>query len=183
MSSRYANLIGGPLIDEYRAMRREGIFDTMLQRMLEQFGPLGEGEHAGANRPSIELEKVGQLLGAAREVRRRSLRELATELGIDNTTIGRIERGQANPTIGTLQRLAAALGKQLRVSMVDANAEQAEAAPRTKVRRPKPPRQLDLRTDEERAAAEFWDSLLAALPKPEELPPLPTLEELFGGRS
>ncbi len=41
--------------------------------------------------------------------------ELASKTGINQADISRIERGLSNPSIGTLQRLAVALGSELKV--------------------------------------------------------------------
>lgn len=41
--------------------------------------------------------------------------ELAERCGIDQRDIGRVERGAANPTARTLQRIAAALGADVRL--------------------------------------------------------------------
>ena len=44
--------------------------------------------------------------------------ELSAVTGIDQSDISRIERGVANPSIGTLNRIAGALGAQLSISFV-----------------------------------------------------------------
>ena len=44
--------------------------------------------------------------------------ELSAATGIDQSDISRIERGVANPSIGTLTRIACALGTQLSISFV-----------------------------------------------------------------
>ncbi len=59
---------------------------------------------------------VGNALLAARARAAMSQVELAAKTGIDQADISRIERGLSNPSIGTLQRLAVALGSELKVS-------------------------------------------------------------------
>lgn len=49
-----------------------------------------------------------------------SLTELAERTGIDKAALSRLESGaQANPTIATLERYAAALGKHIVFKVVD----------------------------------------------------------------
>ncbi len=58
---------------------------------------------------------VGNALLAARARAAMSQVELASKTGINQADISRIERGLSNPSIGTLQRLAVALGSELKV--------------------------------------------------------------------
>ncbi len=44
--------------------------------------------------------------------------ELSAATGIDQSDISKIERGAANPSVGTLERIAKALGNDLKVVMV-----------------------------------------------------------------
>ncbi len=60
---------------------------------------------------------VGKALLAARAKAAMSQVELAAKTGINQADISRIERGLSNPSIGTLQRLAVALGSELKVSL------------------------------------------------------------------
>ena len=53
---------------------------------------------------------VSQRLRAIRQMRHLSLRDLAEASGVSINTISLIERGKTSPTIGTLHRLAGALG-------------------------------------------------------------------------
>lgn len=46
-------------------------------------------------------------------------RELATRMGTTASAIARLEAGGTSPTFATLERLAAALGVQLRLEVVD----------------------------------------------------------------
>jgi transcriptional regulator with XRE-family HTH domain len=46
-------------------------------------------------------------------------KQLAVLTGIDQSDISKIERGIANPTVGTLERIANALGMELKISLVE----------------------------------------------------------------
>ncbi len=45
--------------------------------------------------------------------------ELAARAGVARATVARIERGEGGLSIGTLQRVAAVLGRQLEVGLVE----------------------------------------------------------------
>jgi transcriptional regulator with XRE-family HTH domain len=60
----------------------------------------GEGVH-------VEL---GERLRAIRQLRRRTLKEIAGAAGISESFLSQLERGRTNATIATLQRLSTALG-------------------------------------------------------------------------
>ncbi len=47
-----------------------------------------------------------------------SCEELAEKVGVSTAYIGRLERGTANPSLKTLQRIATALGRKVRISFV-----------------------------------------------------------------
>lgn len=67
------------------------------------------------------LEPEYQLISAmirAREEQKVSQRQLAERTGIAQADISRIETGDGNPTLQTLQRLAAGLGMKLRLDFV-----------------------------------------------------------------
>jgi transcriptional regulator with XRE-family HTH domain len=57
-------------------------------------------------------EEVGQRIRLARFRRDMTLKEVATRSGMSATHISEIERGKTSPTIGALQRIAAALGER-----------------------------------------------------------------------
>ena len=48
-------------------------------------------------------------------------KELSERSGITQADISRLENGNANPSIRTLQRLANAMGKTLKIEFVDPN--------------------------------------------------------------
>lgn len=55
---------------------------------------------------------------AARAAEDLTQRELAQRCGMKQSAFARLESGNANPTIETLQRVAEGLGKKLRISFV-----------------------------------------------------------------
>src|SRR3954469_3820909 len=54
--------------------------------------------------------ELGERLRAIRQLRRRTLKEIAGAAGISESFLSQLERGRTNATIATLQRLATALG-------------------------------------------------------------------------
>ena len=71
----------------------------------------------------IELNKnenrnvAARALAYARGIKGMSQKELAALSNIDQSDISKIERGVANPSIATLQRLSDALGGELKVEI------------------------------------------------------------------
>lgn len=55
---------------------------------------------------------------AARLERNMTQKELAERTGIRQSNISRIESGASSPTVDTLARIAAGLGKQLRIDFI-----------------------------------------------------------------
>src|SRR5881227_1297925 len=53
---------------------------------------------------------LGERLRAIRQLRRRTLKEIAGAAGLSESFLSQLERGRTNATIATLQRLATALG-------------------------------------------------------------------------
>lgn len=58
------------------------------------------------------LEKFGEKMQKARKAKGVTQEELAAKLSMHRTYIGLIERGERNPTIRTLYKIAKALGVQ-----------------------------------------------------------------------
>jgi transcriptional regulator with XRE-family HTH domain len=56
--------------------------------------------------------ELGHRLRVARFERNMTLKEVATRCGMSATHISEVERGKTSPTIGALQRIAAALGEK-----------------------------------------------------------------------
>lgn len=57
-------------------------------------------------------EELGRRLRIARFERNMTLKEVAQRCGMSATHISEVERGKTSPTIGALQRIAAALGEK-----------------------------------------------------------------------
>jgi transcriptional regulator with XRE-family HTH domain len=53
---------------------------------------------------------LGERLRAIRQLRRKTLKEVATGAGVSESFLSQLERGRTNATIATLQRLSSALG-------------------------------------------------------------------------
>jgi DNA-binding Xre family transcriptional regulator len=70
-----------------------------------------------------EFLSLMEFAGAIRTIRKRlgmSLSEVSEASGIDKAALSRLETGQIeNPTYGTLERVANALGKRLRLALED----------------------------------------------------------------
>src|SRR5579862_7792697 len=58
---------------------------------------------------AVHIE-LGERIRAIRQLRRRTLKEIATAAGISESFLSQLERGRTNATIATLQRLSTALG-------------------------------------------------------------------------
>ncbi|MCI9672397.1 MAG: helix-turn-helix transcriptional regulator [Lawsonibacter sp.] len=87
-------------------------FRDTLDKRLED--PLFRAEWAA-------LEPERQIVMAiieGREEKAFTQKQLAETTGIDQADISRLENGTANPSLHTLMRLAAGLGKQLRIEFV-----------------------------------------------------------------
>jgi transcriptional regulator with XRE-family HTH domain len=72
--------------------------------------------------------ELGERLRAIRQLRRKTLKEVAAAAGISESFLSQLERGRANATIATLQRLSTALG-------IDVSDLFGAAAPRPRVLR------------------------------------------------
>lgn len=75
-----------------------------------------EGETIGTVKPAVNV-MVGNAVAAARAKKGISQRELSEATGIDQSDLSKIERGVANPSVGTLNRIAEALDAKLLVSI------------------------------------------------------------------
>ena len=75
-----------------------------------------DGETVREEKPAA-FTMVGNAVAAARARKGLSQKELSELSGIDQSDISKIERGIANPSVNTLNRLAEALGAKLRISL------------------------------------------------------------------
>jgi len=65
-----------------------------------------------------ELKKaIGQIINNLRRNRNVSQEIIALDAGIDRTRLGEIERGEANPTIDILNKIAVTLGQTLNIRL------------------------------------------------------------------
>ena len=87
-------------------------FKKYLAQQMEDPAFAAEYE---AQRP--EYEAIRAVI-AARLACIMTQKELAEKTGIRQSNISRIENGSASPTIDTLARIAAGLGKQLKIDFV-----------------------------------------------------------------
>ena len=87
-------------------------FKKYLAQQMEDPAFAAEYE---AQRPYYEAIRA---VIAARLACNMTQKELAEKTGIRQSNISRIENGSASPTIDTLARIAAGLGKQLKIDFV-----------------------------------------------------------------
>ena len=87
-------------------------FKNYLAQQMEDPAFAAEYE---AQRP--EYEAIRAVI-AARLACNMTQKELAEKTGIRQSNISRIENGSGSPTIDTLARIAAGLGKQLKIDFV-----------------------------------------------------------------
>jgi transcriptional regulator with XRE-family HTH domain len=70
---------------------------------------------------NVEFKRVlGQLIYQLRKERKISQEQLALDADVDRTRLGEIERGEANPTIDTLSKIAKVLGQTLGSLIIEA---------------------------------------------------------------
>ena len=87
---------------------------------------LATGKYEGPFRQGAVLECLRTIakLRAAREAAGLSLADVSRRSGMDKAALSRLENGhQLNPTLDTLWRYAAAVGKQIECRVVDAAAK------------------------------------------------------------
>ncbi len=75
-----------------------------------------DGETVRHEKPIVHQESA-HAVAAARAITGISQKQLAELSGIDQSDISKIERGIANPSVATLDRIAKALGGQLAISI------------------------------------------------------------------
>jgi transcriptional regulator with XRE-family HTH domain len=84
----------------------------------------------------VDEGELGAVLRARRKAAGRTIASVAVDAGLSVPYIANLENGRGNPTMAALQRLAAALGTSLEVSLVDAEpreaAQQLPMLPRTR---------------------------------------------------
>src|SRR5262245_36674763 len=107
--------VARPRSDRERYQRDRPSPDQLLaEGGHERFVPMGE---------LLQLHEVTACLKRERERQGLTLAALAERTGIDQAALSRLESGRnANPTLETLNRVAAALGKVICCSVQDAPA-------------------------------------------------------------
>ncbi len=85
-------------------------------------GPVAVNPHA-ADSAAEAGAKVAAQVKEMRRARHMSQRQLAGRMQVPRTYISKIENGKAIPTLGSLERLASALGVELRQLVRDARSE------------------------------------------------------------
>lgn len=63
------------------------------------------------------MARLGREIRLARGVARLTQAELSRKSGVPQETISRIERGRANPTMSTLEKLARAMGAKVNLTI------------------------------------------------------------------
>lgn len=66
--------------------------------------------------------KIGERIRKAREAEGIGAQDLASRAGLHLNTLYKIELGKQNPTVETLEKIAAALGRDLRVTLAERRA-------------------------------------------------------------
>ena len=72
------------------------------------------------NQPEMDIIRA---MADARIAQNLTQKELAERTGIDQTDISKLERGNANPSLRTLQRLAAGMGMKIKLEFVPVSAK------------------------------------------------------------
>ncbi len=75
-----------------------------------------DGWTVRAEKPPVGIA-AGEAVAAARAKKEITQKELSLLTGIDQSDISKIERGVANPSVGTLTRIAEALGGDLKITI------------------------------------------------------------------
>ena len=71
----------------------------------------------------MDAQKTGTLIAQARRERGLTQKELSERTGIAQADISKLENGNANPSLRTLQRLAAGMGMQVKIEFIPAPAK------------------------------------------------------------
>ena len=88
---------------------------TLKEYKAEQMRDTEFVKEYGSIQPEMDVIRA---IVEARTSQNLTQKELAERTGINQADISKLENGNANPSIKTLQRLAAALGKTLKIEFV-----------------------------------------------------------------
>jgi ribosome-binding protein aMBF1 (putative translation factor) len=111
---------------ELKAVRERFQRDKPTRAQLEASGEYGPGL------PTVTYFALMAFLKRMRELREAaglSLADVAERTGMDKGFVSRLETGQGNPTVDTLARYAAALGKRVVFGMEDEPTGRPNAGP------------------------------------------------------
>lgn len=101
--------LSGKLMGAYGIIWNEDL-DIEVETIYE------DGITVREERPAAN-QTAATAVAAARAIGGLSQKELAALTGIDQSDISKIERGVANPSVSTLERIAKALGGQLAINI------------------------------------------------------------------
>jgi DNA-binding XRE family transcriptional regulator len=101
----------------FKSKQPDGTEITNLQRMLNGNAPIDPATNKVLQLHHIGQKASSQAVLSARAKAGLSQKELSELTGIDQSDISKIERGAANPSVATLERIAAALGGRLTIAI------------------------------------------------------------------
>jgi DNA-binding XRE family transcriptional regulator len=101
----------------FKSKQPDGTEITNLQRMLNGNAPIDPATNKVLQLHHIGQKASSQAVLSARAKAGLSQKELSELTGIDQSDISKIERGVANPSVATLERIAAALGGRLTIAI------------------------------------------------------------------
>ena len=121
MEKKQVRRIFRPATDEERA--RHQLAREQIAAELPEIKERALAALASLKKKGTRLRHVIAALRAERERQGLSLADLNERTGIDRATLSRLENNEeGNPTINTLERYAAAVGKQMIVLLADSPA-------------------------------------------------------------
>ncbi len=91
-----------------------------IEEIYTARGDADAGEFRDSHEETRRSYEFGVLTHTLRKTAGLTQKELATRMGTTASAIARLEGGGTSPTFGTLERLADALGVQLRLEVADA---------------------------------------------------------------
>ena len=127
MVKRYDMRVLFPKYPQLKALEERALF--LSGRLMGAYGIIWtdeldvETETIYEDGETVRTEKISlhpeaaHAVAAARAMAGMTQKELAQRTGIDQSDISKIERGIANPSVATLERVAAALGGELCIAI------------------------------------------------------------------
>jgi ribosome-binding protein aMBF1 (putative translation factor) len=98
--------------------------EVLLQEMQRVSRALERIAHSWLDSCGVKTERkiirsLGKQIREMRQARGLSQEQLAAEAGIDNSHLGKLERGEGNPTIGLLVHVVSALSGSLKIDIIE----------------------------------------------------------------